>query len=64
MRSDELETKEILRQGRVVSLTLFDIDNDKVLKEIGVLTKKFQAGYRNMQRVELAGSPFADDLIT
>lgn len=63
MQSEEFLTKEGLRQGGVLSPTLFNIVLDDILKEIKKQTRKIQIGYKNMRIVEIAESAFADDLL-
>lgn len=63
LQSEEFVTKEGLRQGGVLSPTLFNIVLDDVIKETKSKTRKLQVGYRNMKIVELVECAFADDLM-
>lgn len=63
LESKEFVTKEGLRQGGVLSPTLFNLVMDDIVKEVKGKVKKLQVGFRNMKRVEISESIFADDLV-
>lgn len=61
--SEEFTTGEGLRQGSVLSPTLFNLILDDVTKEVENEVGKVLVGYRNMEPVYLAQCAFADDLM-
>lgn len=63
LQSEEFITREGLRQGGVLSPTLFNIVMDDILKETKEKVKKLLVGYRNMERVTISECAFADDLV-
>lgn len=60
--SEEFVTKEGVRQGGVLSPTLFNIILDDVTKEVKSHIKKLHIGYRYMEPIYLTECAFADDL--
>ena len=62
LKSREFVTKEGLRQGGVLSPTLFNIVMDNVIKDTKKKIKKLRVGYRNMKMMEISTCAFADDL--
>lgn len=63
LHSEEFITKEGLRQGGVLSPTLFNVIMDDAIKEVKDHVKKLNVGYRNMEQIQIAECAFADDLV-
>ncbi|XP_044760185.1 uncharacterized protein LOC123317645 [Coccinella septempunctata] len=61
--SETFHTKAGLRHGGSLSPVLFLIFMDEILKEVTKRTKKYQVGYKNLQRVEISECAFVDDII-
>lgn len=61
--SEEFVTKEGVRQGGVLSPTLFNIILDDVAKEVKGHIKKLHVGYRYMEPIFITECAFADDLM-
>lgn len=62
-QSDIFETKDGLRQGGVLSPTLFNVIMDDVLKEVKGKVNKLPVGYRNMEIMTISDCAFADDIV-
>lgn len=62
-QSEEFRTNEGLRQGGVLSPTLFNIILDDITKEVKDKVKKLLIGYWNMEPIYLSQCSFADDLM-
>lgn len=62
-QSEEFITKEGLRQGGVLSPTLFNVLMDDVIKEVKEKVRKHSVGYRNMEHIQISECAFADDLV-
>lgn len=62
-QSEEFVTHEGLKQGGVLSPTLFNIIMDEILKMYRTKAKRLQVGYRNMRQVTITECAFADDVI-
>lgn len=62
MESPEFTTKQGLRQGGILSPTLFNVVMDDIIKETKNRVKKVRVGYRNLEVVTVSVCAFADDL--
>lgn len=62
LQSSEFVTSEGLRQGGVLSPTLFNVLMDDIIKEVKKKTRKLQAGYRKLEVLRIGECAFADDL--
>lgn len=56
-------TKDSVRQGIGLSLLLFIVLMNDIIKELKEKAKQFWIGYRNLERVVISISTFADDLV-
>ena len=68
VRTNNMESKEFtinngLRQGGVLSPTLFNVMMDDMIKDTRAKTKKLQVGHYNLKPVEISECAFADDLM-
>lgn len=61
-RSEIFETREGLRQGGILSPTLFNLYMDDIIKESNTKTKGLNVGMRRMQNINIKVCAFADDL--
>lgn len=62
METEEFKTEQGLRQGSILSPTLFLMIMDEVIKEATLTTKKLEIGYKNLGKVGITECVFADDL--
>ena len=62
LQSTKFITKEGLRQGGVLSPTLFNLVMDDIIKEVEEKTRKLQVGYRRLAVISVGECAFADDL--
>ena len=63
MESTEFTTKNGLRQGGVLSPTLFNVIMDEIIRATRTKTKKLQIGYHKLRPITIAECAFADDLV-
>ncbi|XP_045474946.1 uncharacterized protein LOC123680873 [Harmonia axyridis] len=63
MKSELFETKEGLRQGGVLSPTLFIVFLDEIIREAKERTEKLTIGFKNLRRVVISECAFADDIV-
>lgn len=63
LQSGEFVINEGIRQGGVLSPTLFNVVMDEVIKETRGKTSRLFVGYHNMKPVWLSECAFADDVV-
>lgn len=64
MKSTTFEIQDGLRQKGVMSLTLFTVSTDDVIKECANTQKKLHVGRRNPQAIIILQFTFANDVIS
>ena len=64
MDSTQFTTENGLRQGGVLSPTLFNVQMDDIIKAVRAKTnKKLHVGYHKLQPIQISECAFADDLM-
>lgn len=63
MQSREFPVNEGVRQGGVLSPTLFNLVMDEVIRETRKRTSSLSVGYRNLEPIRISECAFADDLV-